>query len=108
MLMYFRFVPPCLKLQSEGVCSDEGFWNGKFAFKVALLPKLLNASIAAAEGAVATGVDTEIVFFHGTGCIWSPYTAREEVSESTVSYIIPLKSHVAVLMSYHKYRLFFA
>lgn len=75
MLIYFRFIPPCLELQSEGVCSDEGFWNGKFADEVALLPKSLHASIAAAEGAVATGVNTEIVFFHGTGRVWSPYTA---------------------------------
>lgn len=52
-----------------------------FAGKAALLPKSLNASIAAAEGVVAAGNRHERryerrVFFHGTGCVWSPYTAR--------------------------------
>lgn len=59
MLMYALFFPPCLELRSEGVCSDKGFWNGKFAGKVALLPKsftkTLNASVAAAEVGAAPG-----------------------------------------------------
>lgn len=47
--------PLYLELVSGGVCSDKGFWNGKFAGKVALFPKSLNASVAAAEAGAAGG-----------------------------------------------------
>lgn len=40
MLMYSLFFPPCLELLSEGVCSEKEFWNGKFAGKEALSPKI--------------------------------------------------------------------